>query len=101
MVAIVGVRDTSIPYYYHAAATGTTLLCSFFTTAAISVKVGRQREEQQCEMKKDDEVEYELFVLVVSIYLTPSNYPKIPIILNGICELFNPSAYHGVGRLYM
>ena len=94
-----GVQDPSIPYYYHAAATGTTLLCSFFTTAAISVKVGRHREEQQCEMKKDDEVEYELFVLVVSIYLTPSNYPKIPIILNGICELFNPSAYHEVGLL--
>jgi len=72
VVAIVGVRDTSIPYYYHAAATGTTLLCSFFTTAAISVKVGRHREQQQCEMKKDDEVEYELFVFVVSIVFMSS-----------------------------
>ena len=58
-----GVQDPSIPYYYHAAATGTTLLCSFFTTAAISVKVGRHREEQQCEMKKDDEVKYKLLGL--------------------------------------
>jgi len=63
VVALVGVQDPSIPYYYHAAATGTTLLCSFFTTAAISVKVGRHREEQQCEMKKDDEVNYKLLGL--------------------------------------
>jgi len=58
VVALVGVQDPSIPYYYHAAATGTTLLCSLFTTAAISVKVGRHREEQQCEMKKDDDLKH-------------------------------------------